>query len=114
MAPYTLLKNILEKMIYAAASCAMLVAVVLTFSSSGAAQNHNPEFSVSSLHFDGSNYIFIGEDDGQAYDPRTKLVLNYREDIVPEKGTVALQWVADPDQDIKDGSSRVLANGTGI
>lgn len=110
------MKTILEKMIYAVASCAMVVAVVFTFSSSGVAQNHNPEFSVSNTFLGGEPYIFIGEDDKVAYPLRTPVELKYRDGIdVPKEGTVTLQWVTTGGAE--DGSSRVLANdsssGTG-
>jgi hypothetical protein len=85
----------LKTILFSTTQIVMLCGVMMSFSVSSFAQNHNPAFDVSNLSIQsGSNYILIGEDDSAPFDPRTEVTLRFRNP--PEEddynGSTTLQW----------------------
>lgn len=59
------------------------------------AGNHNPAFSVPNTFIGGEPYIFIGENDGEVFEPRTPVGLQLRNPPgkdEPYNGSTTLQW----------------------
>ena len=90
--------------------CVLVVSNLLT---SLYSQNHNPAFTVSNLHIDGSDYVIIPPD-ADATPVRTGVTMTYRDNDgdgnpdIPTEGSTALGW----EREMKLMFSRVVQSWT--
>jgi len=89
--------------------CVLVVSNLLT---SLYSQNHNPAFTVSNLHIDGSDYVIIPPD-ADATPVRTGVTMTYRDNDgdgnpdIPTEGSTALGWESGNEINVFEGSAQL-------